>query len=174
MIRPNQRAFTILEIMASVAILAFALFGMLAAINVSALTRSSAREREVASNLITGVLEQYHGQTPQVISGAIWSSNDTSGNGNTPEQELTITASTLNNATRWVRVLSEAEAETATGMAAGTLDLDGDGNLGEGDGNSDRTAYSVTVPLQFNVTWTSQAGGNRTYSVLTFLYAKSQ
>ena len=47
MIRPNPRAFTILEIMAAVAILSFALFGMMAAINVSALTRSSAREREV-------------------------------------------------------------------------------------------------------------------------------
>ena len=173
MSRPNLRAFTVLEIMASVAILAFALFGMLAAINVSALTRSSAREREVATGLITGVLEQYHGQSPLVIINAIWSADDLSGNGDTAEQDLTITASTLKSPSRWVRVLSEAEAETAAGMAAGTLDLDGDGTPGEDDGNSDRTAYEFCVPLRFNVTWTAQAGGQRTVKVLTFLYVKA-
>ncbi|HBP23345.1 MAG TPA: hypothetical protein DEA08_36905 [Planctomycetes bacterium] len=171
--RPALRAFTVLEIMASVAILSFALFGMLAAINVSGLTRSSAREREVATGLITSVLEQYHGQSPLVISNAIWSSDDLAGNGDTAEQALTITSSTLSDASRSVRVLSEAEAETAAGLAAGTLDLDGDGTAGEDDSNSDRTAYEFCVPLRFTLTWTAQAGGQRTLNVLTFLYVKA-
>lgn len=176
MMKRRTRGFTLLEVMIAVLVLVLAIFGVLAAINTSAISRQLSVDTERAAHIMQTELEKWRGFPTNIAAQGIWTAVDSGGNANTPEASFSIGKDEtgkplLAKGVGVVRLLSEAEAETAFGLGAGTLDLDGDGTNGEDDANSDRTQYQV-VPLRITLTWTSISAGPRTAQTETILYPK--
>ena len=164
------RAFSMLEVLFSVAILSVAIFGVLAAVGANAQLRETTRASEAAAQFLRDHVDHYRstgfdGVVPLAQSEDSWT--------NVPAASLRadgVYAGLPPGAQYRVELLSEAEASATFGHAATPLDLDHDGTAGEDASESTPADYRI-IPLRVTVRWSKGArGGTSTLVSSTFIY----
>jgi type II secretory pathway pseudopilin PulG len=148
--KPRRRAFTALEVMFALAILAFAILAMIAVLSSSAALDQHQREVSLALRELTRVMEQYRGMTPEAVATAI----STKGGGGSSYEVTTVGTdekgtTVLLDAKLTVTILTETEAAADLGMLVAP-DLDGN----DDEASSVIADYRV-LPVRFELSWTS-------------------
>lgn len=175
LVKRRRAAFTMVEIMMAVMILAIGIFATLAALGQSAQLRQGSAETEVATQLIQQRLAQIRSTSLDMTDVA------------SQEGPFTLEDPRLKKLVGTVEVLTEADASTSfrcdldrSGFIDGAdlYDLDGDGTPGEGLATdpsdtatgSKKDAYTRLVPVRVSVTWESISGSERSLFVQSFIY----
>lgn len=176
MMRRRERAFSLLEIMMAMAVLAIAILGTIAAIASDGGVRSVTKETEIANRAIMRWVQHLRSRG---VAGAAAEHRPLPGNPNAANPGLPgdplgfLVGLPTGGAGASLRtvVLCEADAQARFPMTpAQDWDLDGDGVMNEPEGTSDRAAYSILTPVEITVRWTPESGGPEmrvtTYSMI--------
>lgn len=180
--RRRVAAFTALEVMFSLAILAIVMLGVVAAVSSSGALRQHDRQVGVAIREVTREMERYRGMTPddiistiidqapvgsptRVVTSNLGTEEDGTIvlSGGVPTTSLSV--SVLKSPTLTVKILTEVEAQAAYGLAT-TPDFDGDST------GSDFTRYRV-APVEFELRWTNSSGVEEVRRRVTIYYPQT-
>lgn len=180
----NRRvaAFTALEVMFALAILAVVMLGLVAAISSSGALRQQDRQVSLAVRELTREMERYRGMAPDDIVSSIIAAAPagqptrvvTTGLGVEEDGTLVLAAGVptaspsvdvLDSPTLTVTLLTEAAAQVAYGLSAAP-DFDGDSS------QSDFTKYRV-APVQFELRWKNSSGVEEVRRRVTIYYPQT-